>query len=79
MSLTYTQNNKESPIAIINDKKVYVDYSYASEPTLKLTSTENIDIIPYVEKNQRYSCYVSGQSGSGKSVFAAKILIKTTS
>lgn len=78
MSLTRTKPTSTSqPIAIEcfknkNPQLVYVDQDYDQDEkdiVRELTTTGTFYMLPYIEKNQTQRLFVSGMSGSGKSMF----------
>lgn len=79
-------NKDEIPIATIEftsndkpDKKyVYVDFESESNTIdikeYKTKQGETIVWHPYILENQRFACFISGVSGSGKSTFASECI-----
>lgn len=86
-SLTFDNQNNKDAIQIakidapdnknLHNKYLYVTFHIADEKKVveELPLKKGTFVpIPYLEKGQRSAIYISGGSGSGKSVFACKII-----
>ena len=75
MSLTLHSSKNTVAIALLMNKKpkkIYLDKE--NDETNEITFSKSENLLPYFEPNKSYRIFISGSTGSGKTVLCEKIL-----
>jgi hypothetical protein len=75
MSLSYNSPKDSFNYPIAKNDKRLIYYDFTNKNGLKEIEGK-ITVMPWIEKNQRFSAYISGLSGSGKTTFAVELIKK---